>query len=131
MKIKLSPTTDTPVYQQIVQQVQLQIATGRLRFGDELPSIRALASQLLINPNTVARAYRDLELMGAVYKRGTTGTFVADQAGTVSERKRMEALRQHVDRLLITAKELGFSANEVIEVLREGTSSSATTARKR
>ncbi len=131
MKIKLSDTTDTPVYQQIVQQVQTQIAMRRLRSGDELPSIRALASQLLINPNTVARAYRELESMGSVYMRGTAGTFVADRAGTVSERKRNDALRQQASKLLALAKELGFSTQDVIKALKECDAGSASATRKR
>src|SRR4051812_31938674 len=66
-----------PIYQQIVQQVKYLVASGRLAPGEELPPIRVLAERLVINPNTVARAYRELERAGVVNKRSTTGTFVS------------------------------------------------------
>ena len=80
MHIHLDTASGVPIYAQLAQQVRYLIAAGRLRPGEEMPPIRALAERLVINPNTVARAYRDLEQSGLVVKRSTTGTFVADDA---------------------------------------------------
>ena len=77
MQIHLDPSGGVPIYLQIVNQVKYAIASGRLDPGEELPAIRTLAEQLLINPNTVARAYRELELAGLVTKRRTAGTYVS------------------------------------------------------
>jgi GntR family transcriptional regulator len=79
MHIHLNTGDGMPIYLQIVQQVKYLVAAGRLAPGEELPPIRTLAERLLINPNTVARAYRELERLGVVSKRSTTGTFVSSQ----------------------------------------------------
>ena len=78
MHLRVNPTDGVPIYLQIVNQVKYLVAAGRLLPGEELPPIRTLAERLAINPNTVARAYRELEVAGVVVKRGTTGTFVSD-----------------------------------------------------
>ncbi|HET6575779.1 MAG TPA: GntR family transcriptional regulator, partial [Fimbriiglobus sp.] len=75
MHIRISPADGVPIYQQIVNQVKYLVAAGRLEPGDELPPIRTLAERLVINPNTVARAYRELEVAGVVVKKGTAGTY--------------------------------------------------------
>jgi GntR family transcriptional regulator len=77
MQLKLEPASPIPMYLQIVEQIRHGIATGSLRAGDELPSVRALALEHLINPNTVARAYLELEHAGLVAKRRGAGTYVA------------------------------------------------------
>ena len=77
MQIHISPNDGVPIYLQIVNQVKYQVASGRLAPGQELPPIRVLAEQLVVNPNTVARAYRELELAGVVTKRRTAGTYVS------------------------------------------------------
>ena len=73
----------TPIYLQIANQVRYLVASGRLAPGEELPPIRVLAQQLLINPNTVARAYRELEVEGVVNKRRTAGTFVSQKGSSL------------------------------------------------
>ena len=78
MRIHISPNDGVPIYQQIVNQVKYLLASGRLSAGEELPPIRVLAEKLVVNPNTVARAYRELETAGLVEKRRTAGTFVSD-----------------------------------------------------
>ena len=77
MQIHISPTDGVPIYLQIVNQVKYLVSSGRLGIGEELPAIRVLAEKLLINPNTVARAYRELEMAGVVVKHRTTGTYVS------------------------------------------------------
>src|SRR5690242_21773564 len=96
MRIHVSPSDGVPIYLQIVNQVKYLVASGRLEAGQELPPIRTLAEQLLVNPNTVARAYRELEIAGVVEKRRTAGTYVsaapsplARQIGRASCRERV------------------------------------------
>ena len=86
MRLHLNDNSDLPLFQQIVQQVMAMIAAGRLSPGDEVPPIRTLAEQSEVNPNTVVRAYRELETLGVVYKRRTAGTFIADRAVAVARK---------------------------------------------
>ena len=79
MQIHIAPNDGVPIYLQIVNQVKYLVASGRLSPGEELPPIRVLAEQLLVNPNTVARAYRELETVGVVTKRRTAGTYVSQR----------------------------------------------------
>ena len=90
MQIHISQNDGVPIYLQIVQQVKYLVASGRLAPGEELPPIRVLAEQLLINPNTVARAYRELELAGIVSKRRTAGTYVSDAGSPLARRERLK-----------------------------------------
>jgi DNA-binding transcriptional regulator YhcF (GntR family) len=77
VQIHISPTDGVPIYLQIVNQIKYLVSSGRLTPGEELPPIRSLAEKLIVNPNTVARAYRELEMAGIVLKRRTTGTYVS------------------------------------------------------
>lgn len=108
-----------PIYQQIVDQIQFRIFSGQLSAGDELPTIRGLAEELTVNPNTVARAYRELEGEGLIEKRRTTGTFVADIAENRTASQRQKLLAPLIDKLLIQSRQLGFDADQVIDQLRK------------
>src|SRR5215467_4231691 len=119
MHIHLSPADGVPKYQQIVNQVKYLVSANRLSPGEELPPIRALAEQLLINPNTVARAYRELELAGIVIKRRTTGTYVSNAGSRLSRRDRLKAVTQRIDVLLAESRQMNFSVDEVVALLRE------------
>jgi GntR family transcriptional regulator len=108
-----------PKWQQIANQVKLLVGSGRLIVGEELPPIRVLAEQLLINPNTVARAYRELENEGVVEKRGTAGTYVSDSGSPLARRERLKILTERIDALLAEARQLNFTTDEVIQALRQ------------
>src|SRR5438128_1272424 len=86
--------------------------------GDELPPIRVLAEQLMINPNTVARAYRELEVAGLVTKKRTTGTYVADGGSPLGRRERVRILTQRVDALLAEARQMNVGIDELIALVR-------------
>src|SRR4051794_32636043 len=118
MQIQLEPASGVPIYLQLVRQIRYLVAAGRLAPGDELPPIRALAERLVINPNTVARAYRELEHAGVLLKDSTKGTFVADNGAAVPV-KRLEGLAARVDALLDEAEALNVGADELVELLRE------------
>ena len=117
MKLKVDPKSGTPIYAQIVAQVEFLVASGRLKPGDAMPPIRALAEQLLVNPNTVARAYRDLEAAGVVASRVGAGTVVAEGVSPLARRERLRLLTEQVDGLLAKAHQLNFTLDEVRELL--------------
>ena len=119
MQIHISPSDGVPIYLQIVNQVKYLVSANRLSPGEELPPIRALAEQLLINPNTVARAYRELELAGIVIKRRTTGTYVSNAGSRLNRRDRLKAVTQRIDALLAESRQMNFSVDEIVELLRE------------
>ncbi len=108
-----------PIYQQIVEQIQFRIMSGQLGVGDELPPIRGLAESLRVNPNTVARAYRELENDGLVEKRRTTGTFVAELPENRSIAQRRRLLAPQIEKLIIQSRQLGFSIDDVIDQLEK------------
>jgi GntR family transcriptional regulator len=118
MQIHLSKNDGVPVYLQIVQQVKYLVAAGRLAPDQELPPIRALADQLVINPNTVARAYRELETAGVVYKRGTAGTYVSAAGSPLARRERLKILTARIDALLAEARQLGVGLDELLDLAR-------------
>ena len=119
MQIHVSPDDGVPVYKQIVNQIGYLVASGVLAANEELPPIRALAEQLVINPNTVARAYRELEHAGIVYKRGTVGTFVASGPSPLARRERLRILRVRIDALLADARNMGVPVGSLKALIDE------------
>jgi GntR family transcriptional regulator len=116
--IQIVPGDGVPIYAQIVNGVKYLVASGRLAPGEELPPIRSLAEELLVNPNTVARAYRELEVAGVVTKRRTAGTFVSETAARLTVDQRRELLAPRVDALLTEAQGLGVGLDDLIELVR-------------
>jgi GntR family transcriptional regulator len=119
MQIHISPQDGVPIYLQIVNQVKYLVASGRLAPGEELPPIRVLAEQLVINPNTVARAYRELEGAGVVSKRRTAGTYVSDAGSPLARRERLKILTQRIDALLAEARQMGVDTDKVVALIRQ------------
>jgi GntR family transcriptional regulator len=119
MHIHISTTDGVPIWLQIVNQVKYLVASGRLAAGEELPAIRVLADQLLINPNTVARAYRELETAGVVCKRRTAGTFVSGATSPLAREECLKALTQRIDALLAEARQMNVSTREILDLVRE------------
>jgi GntR family transcriptional regulator len=110
-------TDGVPIYLQIVNQVKYLVASGRLASGEELPPIRVLAERLVVNPNTVARAYRELEAAGVVEKRRTAGTYVSDSGSPLARRERLKILTGRVDALLAEARQMGVAVDEVVDLV--------------
>jgi GntR family transcriptional regulator len=117
--LHISPNDGVPIYLQIVNQVKYLVAAGRLEPGAEMPPIRVLAERLLVNPNTVARAYRELETAGVVVKRRTAGTFVSDVGSPLAKRERTRIVAARIDALLAEARQMNFSLEEVLELVRD------------
>src|SRR5215468_2534226 len=121
MHLHISAADDTPIYLQIVQQIKSLVASGRLAPGEELPPIRALAEQLVVNANTVARAYRELAAAGVLTNRRTAGTYVADTASPLAREQCLEILTQRVDALLLEARQMNIGTDEVLALIRQRT----------
>ena len=119
MQIHISPDDGVPIYLQIVNQVKHLVASGRLAPGEELPPIRVLAEKLVVNPNTVARAYRELETAGVVTKRRTTGTYVSEAGAPLAREARLQLLAPRVDALVTEARQLDIPLDGLIGLLRE------------
>lgn len=119
MQIHISATDGIPIYLQIVNQVKYLVAAGRLKAGDELLPIRVLAEQLIVNPNTVARAYRELEGAGLVEKRRTAGTYVSDQGSPLARRERVRILTERIDALLAEARQMDITVDDVVKLVQQ------------
>ena len=119
MFLRISPADGVPIYLQIVTQVKHLAATGRLQAGDELPAIRALAEQLRVNPNTVVRAYLELERLGLVSKRHGSGTYVSDTGLRLTRRERIRILSERVDALLTEARHLNVDLEELTDLIHQ------------
>jgi GntR family transcriptional regulator len=117
--ISLDPRSGVPFYRQIIDQVQFAIADGRLRCGSRLPTVRQLAVDLQINPNTVARAYQELEIKNVVTTQMGTGTFITDQKVEISALERRRMLDQICTELMSRAATYGLTLEEVIAALQE------------
>ncbi len=119
MQFSINPTTGLPIYQQLAEQISGGIARGQLRPDQRLPSVRELSQELVINPNTVARAYTELEREGLLYTRPGLGVFVANWRQDLTKKVRRERIMKHVDRLLVDAVRLGFDADEFVALVEE------------
>jgi GntR family transcriptional regulator len=117
-RFRLDPHTGVPVYRQIIDQVQGAIAMGVLRSGDQLPTVRLVAVELAINPNTVMRAYRELEIRGFLDTQQGTGTFVADRPDSITQEDRERMLFQLVGEFVARAGAAGVGVEELMSALR-------------
>jgi GntR family transcriptional regulator len=116
MQIHISTADGVPIYQQIVNQIKYLVSSGRLVSGEELPPIRSLAEKLVVNPNTVARAYRELEGAGFVEKRRTAGTYISDQGSPLARRERLRILTERIDALLAEARQMDIAFEDVVKI---------------
>ena len=117
MLFHISTTDGTPIYLQIVQQVKRMIASGMLKQGDELPAIRTLAERLVINHNTVAHAYRELEQQHIVEKRSTSGTFISSTGLKLMKRQKVQQLHESIDDLIAQSLQLSIPLEELGELV--------------
>ena len=119
LQITINQSDGTPIYTQLVRQIKHLIATRRLVQGDELPPVRTLAQQLVINPNTVVRVYRELEAAGLIYTRRGSGTYIADLKVPYSDEERRRILLERIDSVIVESRNLGFPLEEVLGMLQE------------
>jgi GntR family transcriptional regulator len=117
MGLHISTASRTPIYQQLAQQIREAIARGELQPETNLPSVRQLSRELVINPNTVARAYTELEREGLLVSRPGRGIYVAQPRNDLTQAARDRRLMEQLDRWLTEAVHLGYSADEVLRLV--------------
>ena len=115
----IDPRSPTPLYAQIAAHIRVAVASGEVRPGDALPSVRALAQRLRVNPATVVQAYRDLEMDGFVDMRHGAGTFVREVPTDRKTEERLERARLIARQALQEAARMGIPAGELLEALRD------------
>jgi GntR family transcriptional regulator len=119
MLLHLNPSSGVPVYLQLEAQVKQAVGARALRTGDALPSVRKLAAELRINPNTVAHAYQILERDGVTRSVPGGGTFVADGLPGLLKSERVKRLRPHARQLAVEGRQLRFTREETLKLLEE------------
>ena len=119
MEFRIDPASRLPIYRQLGDQLREAVARGRLQAEERLPSVRDLSRALVINPNTVARVYNELEREGLLNIRQGLGVFVTRPKPELTRKVRRQRLEEMLDRFLTEAVHLGFSADEVVELLKQ------------
>jgi len=107
-----------PIYRQIIEQIRYAVARGELKPGVQLPTVRQLAVDLSINPNTVVRAYRELEIEGLLDSQQGSGTFISSKEVEIDEGERRRMIDQITTELMIRAAAYGFTPDDLVEALR-------------
>lgn len=121
MYIQVDPKSSTPLYAQIMEQMRRAVATGVLQPGDQAPRVRDLAEQLRVNPNTVARAYRELQAEGLLVARQGSGTFVSDEAEAIGEEEQRRILAERLEEAARLARDAGLSKKEFLQAADRAT----------
>ncbi|MDR2618455.1 MAG: GntR family transcriptional regulator [Treponema sp.] len=119
----LDPANGAPIYRQIIQQIEYAVLAGRLKVGDRLPTIRSLAVELKINPNTIAKAYGELEIRGILATQVGSGTYVSDKApllreGASAKEGLNRKIREVLGRFIQDMKDLGVEGEELVTVVK-------------
>src|SRR3954467_9245949 len=121
MEFQVDPTTRVPIYRQLMDQIRLAVAPGRLKAGSRLPSVRVLSRELVVNPNTIARVYTELEREGVLNTRPGMGVFLAKPQADLWFVERRTGWAEIIDSFLTDAVHLGFSADEVLSAVAKRT----------
>jgi len=119
LKIFINASSGVPIYRQIIQQIENGVAGGILNPGEQLPTVREVALNLTINPNTVARAYRELESSGVIESIQGRGTYVSKNVPHLSGKAREKMIKDKLEEILREAHQLNISPAKVEELLRE------------
>ena len=119
MEFRIDPGNRQPIYRQLAAQIREGIATGKLAAESKLPSVRELSRHLVVNPNTVARVYTELEREGIINTRPGLGVFVARPKSELTKKARRDRLLSGLDPFLTEAVHLGFAPQEVLDLVRE------------
>ena len=119
IEFRLDPKTGTPFYRQIIDQIIFGIAAGRLKTGEQLPTVRSLAVELKVNLNTVAKAYKELEILKVLETHQGTGTFIGEAKIQLSEKKKSAKLKEICNEFCAIAFSYGFSKQDIIDQLKK------------
>lgn len=115
MQIRIDNASDRPVYQQIIDQVKRDIALGRIIKNEKLPTVRQLAGQIAINPNTIAKAYRQLEQQGIIVTKAGAGAFVANLDSNLSRSVRKKVISEELERIAVDAYHMQIDSQTLLE----------------
>ncbi len=119
INFRLDPKTGTPFYRQIIDQIKFGIAAGNLKTGEQLPTVRALAVELKVNLNTVAKAYRELEIQNVLETQQGTGTFISDIKIQISDQQKEDKLQEICHEFSSIAFSYGFTVKDLIRKLKK------------
>lgn len=117
--INIDSRSSKPIYEQIIEKVKENIIKGILKPGDKLPSVRELASIITINPNTISKAYNELERMKVIEVIRGKGTFVAENFDPVMDEGKMTEIKEHMKKIIIEAHYIGLEKDGLIDILNE------------
>lgn len=117
--INIDSRSSKPIYEQIIEKIKENIIKGILKPGDKLPSVRELASLITINPNTISKAYNELERMKSIEVIRGKGTFVVENFQPVMDEEKMKEIREHMKKIIIEAHYIGVDKNKLLEILSE------------
>lgn len=119
IKFKLDPKAGVPFYRQIIDQIKFGIASGNLKIGEQLPTVRALAVELKVNLNTVAKAYKELEIQNILETQQGTGTFISTIEIQISDKEKNVKLQEICNEFCTIAFSYGFSVKDIINQLQK------------
>ena len=115
----LDPKAGIPFYRQIIDQIKFGIASGKLKVGDQLPTVRAVAVELKVNLNTVAKAYKELEIQNVLETQQGTGTFISKIEIQISEKEKNKKLKDICEEFCTIAFSYGFTAEDIMNELKK------------
>lgn len=117
--INIDSRSSKPIYEQIIEKIKENIIKGILKPGDKLPSVRELASIITINPNTISKAYNELERMKAIEVIRGKGTFVAENFKPVMDEEKLKEIKDHMKKIIIEAHYIGVDKDKLINIMNE------------
>jgi GntR family transcriptional regulator len=119
ISFKLDPKTGSPFYRQIIDQIKFGIASGNLKIGEQLPTVRSLAVELKVNLNTIAKAYKELEIQNILETQQGTGTFISTIKINISEKEKTKKLQEICNEFCTIGFSYGFSVDDIINQLKK------------
>ena len=119
MNITINTKDGAPIYRQIANQIRYMVASNLLQAGEEISPVRTLALALNVTPNTVVKAYDELQAAGVIFKRRGAGTYISDEQSPLADRERKRIIEARIDALLAEAHQLDFNAHDLLELVRD------------
>jgi GntR family transcriptional regulator len=119
MNITINTKDGVPIYRQIANQIRYMVASNLLKPGEEISPVRTLALAVNVTPNTVVKAYDELEAAGVIFKRRGAGTYISDEQSPLADRERKRIIEARIDTLLAEAHQLDFNAEDLLDLVRE------------
>jgi len=119
MNITINTKDGVPNYRQIANQIRYMVASNLLQPGEEISPVRTLALALNVTPNTVVKAYDELQAAGVIFKRRGAGTYISDEQSPLADRERRRIIEARIDALLAEAHQLDFNAHDLLELVRD------------